>query len=171
MPVADFLLAIAQLGVALAGFSGLIAAIRTTSPEGWHPRDIWSLSWMLGTSIGAFVLALLPLWLSMFDWALDVVYRIASSIACVFTLSLVAIQVRTGRRMTRNGFPPRVPFFPFALASLLSIAGVALGIGATGAWGRSLMAAYAGGLIALLLASTMVLAIFLILLARHAHRP
>jgi hypothetical protein len=61
MLTADLLIAIAQIAVALAGFSGLIAAIRTAAPDGWHPRDIWSLSWMLGASIGALILALLPL--------------------------------------------------------------------------------------------------------------
>ncbi|KGQ19007.1 hypothetical protein LF41_97 [Lysobacter dokdonensis DS-58] len=170
MPVADFLLAIAQLGVALAGFSGLIAAIRTTSPDGWHPRDIWSLSWMLGTSIGALVLALLPLWLSLFDLAQPLVYQLSSVVACVHTLALVAVQVRAGRRLTREGFPPRVPFFPFALVSLLTLAGLAAGIGALGGWGAALVPVYAGCLLALLLASVLVLAIFLVLLARAARR-
>jgi hypothetical protein len=42
-----FLLAIAQIAVTLAGFSGLVVAIRGAPPTAWHPRDIWSLSWML----------------------------------------------------------------------------------------------------------------------------
>lgn len=49
----DLLKAIAQIAVALAGFSGFIAAIRTFAPEGWHPRDLWSSSCMLGAGIGA----------------------------------------------------------------------------------------------------------------------
>lgn len=56
MSVEDLLIAITQVAAAIAGFSGLIAAIRTASHDGWHPRDIWSLSWMLGASIGALVL-------------------------------------------------------------------------------------------------------------------
>lgn len=66
MPIADFLTTIAQVAVSLAGFSDLIAAIRTAAPEGWQPRDTWSLSWMLGASIGALILALLPQWLTLF---------------------------------------------------------------------------------------------------------
>jgi len=171
MHVADFLLAIAQLGVALAGFSGLIAAIRTTSSEGWHPRDIWSLTWMLGTSIGALMLALLPLWLSLFEGWDRVAWRASSAFACVYVLLLVAVQLRASRRLTRNGFPPRVPLFPFALTALLAIAGVAAGIGAFGGWGRALVPVYAGCLVALLLAAVIVLAIFLVLLAQAARRP
>lgn len=40
MPACDILLAISQLAAALAGFSGLIAAIRTAAHDGWYPRDI-----------------------------------------------------------------------------------------------------------------------------------
>ncbi len=83
MPAAELLLAIAQLAVALAGFSGLIAAIRTAAPDGWYPRDIWSLSWMFGASIGALVLSLLPLWLNLFGWSDETVYRTSSAVAAV----------------------------------------------------------------------------------------
>ena len=81
MAASELLLAISQLAVALAGFSGLIAAIRTASPDGWHPRDIWSLSWMLGASIGA--LALLPPWLELLGGSDQSVYRISSAVAAL----------------------------------------------------------------------------------------
>lgn len=61
-----FLLGIAQVAVTLAGFSGLVVAVRGAAPARWHARDIWSLAWMLGTSLGALFLALLPLVLSLF---------------------------------------------------------------------------------------------------------
>jgi len=78
MQAADALLfAIAQISVSLAGFSGLIAALRATTGE-WHPRDIWSLSWMLGSSVGALLLALLPPWLALAGGATDEqVYRVS----------------------------------------------------------------------------------------------
>jgi hypothetical protein len=166
--VTEFLVTTAQVGVALAGFSGLIAAIRTASPEGWHPRDIWSLAWMLGTSMGALMLALLPMWLSLFDWPDARVYRIASAIAGLYTFVLVGVLARAGRRLTRNGYPPRVKFFPFLLTSVLFVAASAAAIGALGGWGDALVAAYAGVIVALLLDSVLVLAIFLVLLARLA---
>ena len=83
MQAQELLIAIAQIAVALAGFSGLIAAIRTAAPEGWHPRDVWSLSWMLGASIGALLFALLPAWLALFGMDEAGVYRIASALVCV----------------------------------------------------------------------------------------
>jgi hypothetical protein len=166
--VTEFLVTTAQVGVALAGFSGLIAAIRTASPEGWHPRDIWSLAWMLGTSMGALMFALLPMWLSLFDWSDARVYRLASAILALYTFVLAGVLARAGRRLTRNGYPPRVPLFPFVLVSLMLVSASAATIGALGGWGDALVAVYAGCIVALLLASVLVLAIFLVLLARMA---
>jgi hypothetical protein len=164
--VDGFLALAAQVGVALAGFSGLVAAIRATAPEGWHPRDIWSLAWMLGTSMGALMFALLPMWLALFEWNDTGMHRLASALLAAYTLLLLFVQVRSGRRLTRTGFPPRVPFFPFALTSLLACAAIASTLGALGAWGQATAAVYAGSILALLLASVLVLAIFVVLLAR-----
>jgi hypothetical protein len=166
MAASELLLAISQLAVALAGFSGLIAAIRTASPDGWHPRDIWSLSWMLGASIGALALALLPLWLALFGGSDESVYRISSAVAALGIGAFVVVMAWTGRRLTRAGHPPRVPYFPAAIALLLGGASVVTAAGALGWLGDFLVAAYVGTLIALLLASAFVLAVFLVLLAR-----
>jgi len=172
MSTADLLIAIAQVAVALAGFSGLIAAIRTAAPDGWYPRDIWSLSWMLGASIGALILALLPLWLSLFHWQDDVVYRASSAAAFLLIGTFVGVMVWAGRRLSLRGHPPRVPYFPAAITLLLGLSAVAAGAGAAGWLHESVAAAYVGSLIALLIASVLVLAVFLVLLARLAqHKP
>src|SRR5579863_474852 len=138
MPEAYLLIAIAQIAVALAGFSGLIAAIRTASPEGWHARDIWSLSWMLGASIGALLLALLPLWFALFGWSHDFTYRISSVVAFLYIGTFVSIMVWAGRRLSRRGYAPRVRYFPTAIVVLLGISAVAVGVGAAG-WLRDLV--------------------------------
>jgi len=170
MPIADFLTTIAQVAVSLAGFSGLIAAIRTASPDGWHPRDIWSLSWMLGASIGALILALLPLWLTLFHWPDDLVYRASSAVASVYIGTFVCVMVWAGRRLTAGGHPPRVPIFPTAIALLLGFSALATAAGAAGWLDGTVAPVYVGSLIALLVASVLVLAVFLVLLARIAQR-
>jgi hypothetical protein len=170
VPGSDLLLAISQLAVALAGFSGLIAAIRTAAPDGWYPRDIWSLSWMLGASIGALVLSLLPLWLALFEWSNETVYRISSAVAAMYIGTFVGVMAWTGRRLTRAGYPPRVRYFPATIVLLLGLAAIAMAVGAAGGLRGSITAAYVGTLIALLLASALVLAVFLVLLARMTQR-
>ena len=170
MQAQELLMAIAQIAVALAGFSGLIAAIRTAAPEGWHPRDVWSLSWMLGASIGALLFALLPAWLALFGREEAGVFRIASALLCAFTASFVGVMANSGRRLTRSGYPPRVKGFPALLVIVLSVAALTTGAAAFGAFPDSLVAVYVGALLALLFASALVLAIFLVLLARTARR-
>jgi hypothetical protein len=166
MPEAYLLVAIAQIAVALAGFSGLIAVIRTAGPEGWHPRDILSLLWMLGASIGSLLLALLPLWFTLFNWSPDRVYRYSSVIAFCYIGTFVSTMVWTGRRLSRKGHPPRVRHVPAAIVSLLGISVVALGAGAAGWLHGAIAVVYVGSLLALLVASLLVLAVFLVLLAR-----
>ena len=167
---ADLLLAIAQIAVALAGFSGLVAAIRTASPEGWHPRDIWSLSWMLGASIGALVLGLLPLWLALFGWSEEVVFRVSSAAASVYIGTFLGVMAWTGRRLTLKGYPPRVAYFPSLVALLLVVPLVGVVAGAAGWLRDSMVPAYVASLLALLVASVLVLAVYLVLLAQHARQ-
>jgi len=170
MSATDLLVAIAQIAVALAGFSGLIAAIRTASPEGWHPRDIWSLAWMLGASVGALILALLPPWLMLFRGTEASAYQWSSAVACVYMAVFGCAMAWRGWQLTRGGYPPRVPLIPSAIGLLLVVATLATGAGAAGWLRLSLVPAYVGSLLALLLVSALVLAIFLVLLARSAQR-
>jgi len=163
----DLLVAIAQIGVSLAGFSGLIAALRATTGE-WHPRDIWSLSWMLGSSVGALLLALLPLWLALADDTDEHVYRVSCAASAVAIGSFAIAMSLAGRRLTRRGFPRRVPAVPTTLFLLLGGAGLIDALGAAGAWGDRLAFAYVGSLMVLLVAAVLALCVFLILLARTA---
>src|SRR3982751_5950447 len=82
----EFLLGIAQIAVTLAGFSGLVVAIRGASPTDWHRRDIWSLSWMFGSSLGALFLTLLPLLLISFRLHAGLVWTVASLAMCAFMI-------------------------------------------------------------------------------------
>ena len=162
----DLLITITQIAVAIAGFSGLIAAIRTASPDGWHPRDIWSLALMLGGSIGALVLAFLPLWLMLWPWSDEMAYRASSALAFLYIATFVLVMVVTGRRLTLKGYPPRIPVFPSAIALVLGLSALAVGAGAAGVLHSSVQLVYVGSLIALLIASILALAILLVLLAR-----
>jgi hypothetical protein len=127
---------------------------------------------MFGASIGALILGLLPLWLSLFEWSDDLIYRASSAVAFLYIGTFVCVMVRTDRRLTRMGHPPRVPFFPAAIALLLGVSAVVAAAGAAGWLHGSVVPAYVGTLIALLVVSVLVLAVFLILLARLTqHRP
>ncbi|UHQ18503.1 hypothetical protein LVB87_09795 [Lysobacter sp. KIS68-7] len=170
MPAADLLALIAQIAVALAGFSGLIAALRTTSAT-WHPRDIWSLSWMLGASIGALLLALLPLWFGLLDPGGARAWRLACVVAGLSSGTFAIVMTAWGRRLTRRGFPRRVPGVPATLCILLAVATLVDLIAATSAFGARLVFAYVGSLLLLLVAALLALCVFLVLLAREVRHP
>jgi hypothetical protein len=164
---AELLLSLAEIAVALAGFSGLIVAIRATATDGWHPRDVWSLSWMMGASVGALFLALFPLWLTGFGLAELIAYRVSGAVASVYCGVFLVLMTSIGRMLARRGYPRRIPFFPTAMVSLLGVALAAVVAVAAGLTPPTRMHGfYTGGLVALLLVASLALAVFLVLLAR-----
>src|SRR6188768_638276 len=92
-------LAVAQIAVTLAGFSGLVVAIRGTPTTAWHPRDIWSLSWMFGTSLGSLFLALLPLLLTFF-FQDRLVWIVANLVMSSFMIIFGGAMALWSRRLT-----------------------------------------------------------------------
>ena len=169
LPAADVLIGIAQIAVSLAGFSGLIAALRGAMVD-WHPRDIWSMSWMLGMSVGALLLGLLPPWLALSGAPEVEVYRLSGAVGVMYLGVFGLATAIAGRRLTRGGFPPRVPGFPTVLYSLLTIAAIADLAAAFRLFGQRPAFAYVGSLVVMLLAAVAALCVFLVLLARKTKR-
>ena len=56
----DALIAIAEIAVALAGFAGLIVALRNQGVSAWSPNDVIRLRFMLVIACGTFFAALCP---------------------------------------------------------------------------------------------------------------
>jgi len=163
-----FLLGIAQIAVTLAGFSGLVVAIRGAPPSSWHPRDIWSLSWMFGTSLGALFLALLPLLLARLQLGEAVIWTAANLAISIFVIGFGITMTLFGRRLTRSGHRPRVRFFPPAATVVLLLCGLLSGLGAFGLVAQLRTGFFVLGLIACLFVSALSLVVFLVVLARAA---
>ena len=60
MQGSDVLAIIAEIGAALAGFSGIVVALRQRSAEGWPVAEVLRLRFMLYMSVFTFLFALLP---------------------------------------------------------------------------------------------------------------
>ena len=163
-----FLLAIAQIAVTLAGFSGLVVAIRGAPPTAWHPRDIWSLSWMFGTSLGALFMALLPVLLAFFHLREGLIWTVASLVMCAFMIVFAVAMTLSGRRLTRSGHRPRVRYFPMGATLLLLTCGFLSGLGGVGVFSQPRIGFFVLGLVACLLVSALSLVVFLVVLARAA---
>jgi hypothetical protein len=161
-----FLVAIAQIGVALAGFSGLVVATRDASPTGWSKRDMWSLGWMFGASVGSLFLALLPVLLFFLRFPTEVVWMLASLLMAAFMVVCALTMALFCRRLSRLGEPPRVRYFSTAATSLLLGCGCLAGLGAMGRFGQAAVGVFVLGLMACLLVSALALVVFLMIFAR-----
>jgi hypothetical protein len=162
------LLAIAQIAVTLAGFSGLVVAIRGAPPAAWHARDIWSLTWMFGTSFGALFLSLLPLLLASFHLRDELIWTCASFVMSIFVILFSIAMMVWGHKLTKAGHPPRVRFFPSAARLLLVVSGILAGVAAVGLFSQFRVGLFILGLIACLIVSALSLVVFLVVLARAA---
>ena len=163
-----FLVAIAQIAVALAGFSGLVVATRDASPKGWSPRDLWSLAWMFGASIGSLFLALLPSLLFFLRLRTEVVWMLASFLMAAFLVVFALTMALFSRRLSRLGERPRVRYFSTFATLLLFGCGCLAGFGALGRFGQAAVGVFVLGLIACLFVSALALVVFLMIFARTA---
>jgi hypothetical protein len=161
-------MAVAQIAVALAGFSGLVVATRGASPSGWSTRDTWSLAGMFGASIGGLFLALLPSLLSFLRLPTEIVWELASLLMAAFLVGFALIMAWFCRRLSKSGQPPRVPYFSTGATSLLLACGCLAGLGALGTFGRAVIGVFVLGLMACLLVSALALVVFLMIFARTA---
>ena len=163
-----FFLAVAQIAVALAGFSGLVVATRGASPSGWSTRDTWSLAGMFGASIGALFLALLPSLLFFLRLPAEIVWMLASLFMAVFLVVFALTMAWFCRKLSKAGQPPRVPYFSTAATSLLFACGCLAGLGALGIFGQAVIGVFVLGLMACLFVSALALVVFLMIFARTA---
>jgi ammonia channel protein AmtB len=98
------------------------------------------------------------------------VYRLSGAVGFMFLALFGLATAISGRRLTRRGFPPRVPGFPTVLFSLLAIAAIADLVAALQLFGQRAAFAYVGSLVVMLLAAVAALCVFLVLLARKTKR-
>ena len=163
-----FLLATAQIAVTLAGFSGLVLAIRGAPPARWHARDIWSLAWMLGASLGAAFLALLPLVLALFGMAAEPLWAIATLVMSASMITFGLGMAISGRRLTGLGHRARVRYFPTLAVLLTAGLGLLVGLAALGVLPQARVGLFAFALLSCLLISALSLVVFLAILARSS---
>jgi hypothetical protein len=165
----ELLLGDAGLALSLAGFSGLVIAVRTAGAIQWQPRDIWSLAWMLGSSMSGLFLALLPILLETWG-ASEAVSWTSSNAVMATAMALWGVAMnRYDRQLMARGFPARVKYFPMvafllfegtALANVLAVLAL---VPRTGA--------FILGLTVSLLAASLALVVFLVILGREASGP
>lgn len=144
---------IAEIAIALAGFSGLIAMVRSGPVHEWHPRVRLAFWISLGWSIACVVLCLLPSLVApvgVTSWAP------LNAVACLVLLVGLGAMTAAHRELNRTGAPTQSPWHWIVniLIIAIGVGGTAYGITSSGdatgfAWFRfgaisSLLAAMPG---------------------------
>ena len=103
---------IAEISVALAGFSGLAAAFRKRQFSEWTRRERLALWQILNWSVFTLFFALVPSALLNLGIAQDTTWRLMSAIAFIaITVYAIALLVQS-RRITRGGEPAKGWAYP-----------------------------------------------------------
>ncbi len=150
MPGEGPLLTIAQISVALAGFSSLVIAFRGSGPDAWSPQDRFGLGNVLGASVGTLLGSLLPFPLMYLGWSAGLVWGIVDVTLGVLILAGVGFLTFA---VTKRSVAPRRPrvfwifvgsgYFVAALL-FLSAGGFVLSHRAVDAVVRSRLGAHSG---------------------------
>lgn len=141
---------IAEISIALAGFSGLIAMVRSGPVHDWPPRvrlAFWiSLNW----SVAAVTLSLLPsllLPIGLSSWPL------LNGVASALLVAGLALMLRAHLQLNRQGAPTQNPWHWVANISVVVVGAVGTGAALFGAGGGASFEWFRFGVISCLLAA------------------
>ena len=98
MEYGDVFIALAEIGVAIAGFSGIVAVFGTRSAGQWTPDDRLRLAFLLVCSLTVVFFSLLPFAISALHLPATVLWRAASGLLAIW---LVLADIVAFRRIGR----------------------------------------------------------------------
>lgn len=103
----SFFLDIAKVSITMAGFAGVIGALRHPKDRGWEANEIAGIKLMLEHSLAAVVLGLLPLVFYLYSSDEPMVWLLSSSLLTVFLAAEILINIARIKTTTAQGSPPR----------------------------------------------------------------
>lgn len=133
MSAKDELLTIAEIAVALIGFSGLIFVFRARDVTELETRDLSALAMIVGAGSIALAFALLPLPLSYLGLPEPTFWRISSGLFGTTLLAAAGVFQFVNLRLLKSGHPERTPRLNRTTLVLAFLAGVLLLLSAAGA--------------------------------------
>lgn len=129
MSETDALVAIAEISIAFAGFSGIVAALRARGDD-WHAWDVWRTAALLIISLGTVVFCFLPLALHYFGVTPPALWRISSGVVAAYAVGNVVSTYHTRPSdFTEAPFHRQVGPAIYGLAALNVIAQVLNALG------------------------------------------
>jgi len=159
--VLDVFHTLAEVAVAITGFSSLIIVFRGNSPD-WSRQDYVSFSFVLSWSVGSIFLSLLPIVLSEFQIQIDRSAQIGLFSTIIYMLAAAGILTTAQAKVARQ-MGETVPTRPrlvmgasfFLITSIAFAAGIGWLPGPRHAW-------YAATIVLLMMHATADLGVFVI---------
>jgi hypothetical protein len=95
-------IALAEIGVAIAGFSGVVAVFGARSEGQWTPDDRLRLAFLLTCSMTVVFFSLLPFAMAALHVPAKVVWRAASGLLAIWLILADVIAFRSAARVRRK---------------------------------------------------------------------
>ena len=103
----SFFLDVAKIAITIAGFVGVVAALRHQRDEEWKHNELYGVKLMIEHSLAAVLAGLLPSVLSLAFADEATVWRLCSALLAAFLAFEVLINIFRVKHATAAGTPPR----------------------------------------------------------------
>jgi hypothetical protein len=94
MQGADLLQTVAEVSVAFAGFTGVVLAFGRRADRPWSPMDVYRFRVLLGASLQALLLSLIPFLLHYAGASERTTWAASSFLVCLLLLVVTAVDLR-----------------------------------------------------------------------------
>ena len=118
---------LAEVGVTLAGFSGLVVVFRLRGTEAWTPTELRIFWLLLGDSFLVTIFALLPVPLALAGWSPEAVWGLCNALLGSVFIVIDVLVLQGDRRDRAAGQLVTVPVIT-PLLYVMSVAGFVMGL-------------------------------------------
>ena len=157
----DVLTILAEIFVAFAGFTGIVAALGQRSEGNWRPVDVVRFQGLLESSLAGLILSVAPFGFHYFDVAEAVTWSFGSALLAIYVIIFLFSVIRRQKRLRVIEDPGFVPGVRLILV-FLSVPVVAIQL--LNAIGAGLQHTFAGFLVGLIYLLILCCAMFVLLL-------
>ena len=164
---------LAEVAMALAGFSGVVVAVRLRGAQAWSPTELRFLWFLIGDSLLIVFFALLPVPMALAGWSDDTIWTICSSLLgswfIVGLLLALAGEWRERRAGQLTTVPLITPVILYGVSAVALAMGIVLGLSA---WDFGLargQALYVVGLMVLLAIAAVEFLFFISLMSQQGN--
>jgi len=157
----DVLTILAEIFVAFAGFTGIVAALGHRSEGKWRPVDVIRFQTMLQASLAGLVFSVVPFGFHYFGVAEAITWGFGSALLAVYVVYFIVTTIQKHKKLRATDDPD---FVPGVRLVLLTLAVPVVASQLLNAIGVGLLHSFSGFLVGLLYLLLMCCAMFVLLL-------